>query len=465
MNSVSGGVPRPFRTSGARIARLTAVAVTATLALSACAGQPAAGPNVVSRWYSPFAGDVSVEEWEAFNVDPFEELYPDITIDAIVVPGEAAEQKQAVALAAGTGPDIISASGPTTVIPLAEAGYLADLGETATKNDWANKILPWALDLGVIDGKLVAVPSSYETLVLYYNKTLFETEGWDVPTDRASLEKLAGEMEAKGIIPFAAGNADYQPATEWLVSTYLNQVAGPSNIYAAVNGDIPWTDPSIEASIQMLKDDFDAGWYAGGAKQYFSTQDPQKYAQFADGKAGMFVSGSWEMGGLDDFFGVGGNTNEWAWAPLPPLAEGVPSGIFPLAVGGTLSVNAASASIEQSKKYLSWLLSDTATMWKAVEAGIGQPFPIKYDDSDVPAGVDPRVSSQYSAINDASEAGLVGYVTWTSLGPKSQGFVVDNIDKVINGDQSVSDFTAGLDKAFADDKAKGLVPPVFTTNE
>lgn len=462
MNNVSGGPLRRHRGTGARIAKMTAVGVIASLALAACAA-PAAEPGVVQVWYIPFTGMPSVEEWGVFNVEPFEKLFPDATVDAIVVPGEAAVQKQLVALAAGTGPDIITASGTSTAIPLAQAGYLADLGETATENDWANKILPWALDMGVVDGKLVAIPNSYETLVLYYNKTLFETEGWDVPSDRASLEKLAGEMQAKGIIPFAAGNADYQAATEWLVSTYLNQVAGPSKIYLAITGEIPWTDPSIEASIQMLKDDFDAGWYAGGARQYFSNQTPQTYAQFADGKAGMFVSGSWEMNGLDDFFGVDGNTNEWAWAPLPPLAEGVPSGVFPLAAGGTVSVNAASKSLEDSKNYLSWLFDDTATMWKAVEAGIGQPLPVKYVESDVPAGVDPRVSSQYTAINEASEAGLVGYVTWTSMGPKSQAFVVDNIDKVINGDQSVADFCAGLDAAFVDDTAKGLVPPAFKT--
>ena len=464
MNNVSGGPLRRHRDTGARIAKVAAVGVIASLALAACAA-PAADPSVVTLWYTPYTGDASVEEWGVFNIEPFEARFTDATVDAVVVPGESSIQKQAVALAAGTGPDIVGATGSTTAIPLFEAGYLADLGDTAAENNWANKILPWALDLAYIDGKLVAIPTSYETLVLYYNKTLFDDNGWEPPMNRASLEKLAGEMQAKGIIPFAAGNADYQPATEWLVSTYLNQVAGPSSLYAAIKGEIPWTDPSIEASIQMMKDDFEAGWYAGGVKQYFTTQDTQKYTQLADGEAGMFVSGSWEMDGLGAYFGVDGNTNEWAWAPLPPLADGVPSGIFPLAVGGTASVNAGSKSIENAKNYLSWLFDDTASMWDRVEAGVGQPLPVKYEESDVPAGVDARYAAQYAAINDASEAGLVGYVTWTSMGPKSQAFVVDNIDKVINGDQSVADFCAGLDEAFVDDRAKGLVPPAFTTND
>ena len=462
MNQVSSGPMRPHRGIGARIATAASIGVIASLALSACAA-PAADPNVVTLWYTPYTGDATVEEWAVFNIDPFEERFPGVTVDAIVVPGESSTQKQAVALAAGTGPDLVGASGSSTAIPLFEAGYLADLTQTAEENDWASKILPWALDLAYIEDQLVAIPTSYETLVLYYNKTLFEDNGWEPPTDRDSLEELVGEMQAKGIIPFAAGNADYQPATEWLVSTYLNQVAGPSKVYAAITGEIPWTDPSIEASIQMMKDDFEAGWYAGGVKQYFTTQDSQKYTQLADGQAGMFVSGSWEMDGLDAYFGADGNTNEWDWAPLPPLADGVPSGVFPLAVGGTASVNAGSKSIENAKNYLAWLFDDTESMWNRVEAGVGAPLPITYEESDVPSGVDPRYAAQYAAINEASESGLVGYVTWTSMGPKSQAFVVDNIDKVINGDQSVADFCAGLDAAFADDTEKGLVPPAFTT--
>ena len=451
------------RGARSRIAKLAALTIVAGTVLVGCS-QPAAGPNVVSLWYSPDDPSVKAQkEWAKFNVDPFEKLNPKITVNAVLVPAQSADQKQKVALAAGTGPDIITTPGSANAIPYATAGYLADLSDAAKTNDWSNRILPWALDMGYVDDKLVALPTSYETMVLYYNKTLFEKNGWEVPTDRASLEQLAGEMKAKGVIPFAAGNASYQGATEWLVSTYLNQVAGPSKIHDALSGKVPFTDPSIVASIQMMKDDFDAGWYAGGIKQYFSTQDPQKYAQFADGKAAMMVSGSWEMGSFGDYFGKDGNTSEWAWTSLPPLADGVPSGIFPLSVGGTISVNAKSKSLKASTDYVSWLFSDTKNMWAAVEAGSFAPFPITYAPSDVPSGVDPRYAAQYQAINDASKAGDVGYVTWTSFGSKSEAYVLDKMDKVVNGDLSPADFCAGLEKAFQADQAAGLVPPLFST--
>jgi len=452
------------RRIGARIAKAAAVAIVASLAFAGCSSQPTSGPNTVTLWYAPDDPGVKAQkEWAKFNVDPFEKLYPKVTVNAVLVPSQNLEQKQKVALAAGSGPDIITSAGSATAIPYATAGYLADLSDAAAANDWKSRILPWALDMGYVDGKLVALPTSYETMVVYYNKTLFEKNGWELPTDRDSLVALAKTMQAKGIIPFAAGNASYPGASEWLVSTYLNQVAGPAKIHAALSGEVPFTDPSIVASIQMMKDDFDKGWYAGGVKQYFTTQDPQKYAQLADGKAAMMVSGSWEVGALNDDFGTKGNTNEWAWGPLPPLADGVTSNIHPLSVGGTISVNAHSKAIKASTNYVSWLFSDTKNMWAAVEAGSFAPFPISYSPSDVPSGVDPRYAAQYQAINDASVKGNVGYVTWTSFGSKSEAYVLDNVDKVINGDMSAQAFCAGIDAAFQKDKAAGLVPPLFST--
>ena len=463
MNTNSRGATRPLRITGIRIAKLAATVVAASMLLAACS-QSASGPDNVTRWYT--LGDPTVENqkaWVSLNVDRFTEQYPDVTVNTVNVPQDTLEQKQKVALAAGTGPDIITTPGSANAIPYAAAGYLADLSDAAETNDWASHILPWALNIGYVDGKLVSLPVNYETLVLYYNETLFDENGWDVPTDRASLVKLAGEMQGKGIIPFAAGNGSWQAATEWLVSAYFNQVAGPSMFHDAIAGEASFSDPDMVASIQMMKDDFAAGWYAGGVKQYFTTQDPQKYAQFADGEAAMMVSGSWDMLSFGDYFGADANTNDWAWAPLPPLADGVPSDVYPLSIGGTISINANSKSIENSTNYISWLFSDTANMWAGVAAEISGPSPIKYDPSDVPADVDPRYAAHYQAINDASEVGNVGYVTWTSFSPKSEGFVLDNADKVINGDMSAEEFCAGLEAVFVVDRAAGLVPPLFST--
>ncbi|HEY5224476.1 MAG TPA: extracellular solute-binding protein [Microbacteriaceae bacterium] len=420
------------------------------------------GSGPITLWYAP-NNPAGWNQWKQWNVDTFEKRYPKIQITAVRQNVNTMTAKQQVALAAGGGPDLITTPGSSNAIAYGLAGYFQDLGTIAKKNKWKESMLPWALDMGYINGKLEALPVSYESMVLYYNKTVFKEHGWKVPTDRASLEKLADEMQAKGIIPFAAGNASYQPATEWLVSMFFNGFAGPSKVYDALSGKAKWTDKEFQGSIQLLKDYFVKGYFQGGVKEYFTTQDPQKYAIFASGKAAMYLSGSWEMQVFPTYFGANGNTNDWAWVPMPPLAPGVPSDTYPLSVGGTMSVNHHSKNIPAATAYIEWLFSDTKNMWAAAAATGSEPLPVKFSASDVPAAVDPRYKAQYLAINDASVAGRVGYVTWTSFGAKADSYIIANIDKVINGGLGVAPFCAGIQTSFDSDKKAGLIPPLFTT--
>lgn len=457
-----------------RLISVLAAAAALPLALAGCSGgadpsspsTPPASPGEIGgrldRWISLDAENPdSAAITQRLLADPFLKLHPGVDLQLVVQPETGAAQKLQTALAAGQGPDFIETSGSATAIPYAQAGYLADLDSVAAEQNWKEQMLPWALDMGVINGKLVAMPQNYETLVLYYNKTLFDQNGWTPPTDRASLEALVATMEAKGIIPFTAGNADYTGATDWLVSAYLNQVAGPGRIHDALAGTASFADQPFVDAMQMFVNDMQAGWYGGGVKQYFSTTDPQKYAKLTTGKAAMFVSGSWELQSLNEYFGD--SDAEWAWAPLPPLAAGVPSDVYPLSVGGTISINAATKNLPAAEAYLKWYFSDTATNWEAIKELGELPLPVPFDASQAPDDIDPRFVAQYTAISDASEREWVGYVTWTSLGGAAVSYIYENQDKMLTGELTPADFCAGLAAAHQKDVADGVVPPLFDT--
>ena len=91
------------------------------------------------------------------------------------------------------------------------------------------------LSLGLVDGELYSVPNELETLVLYYNKTLFEEQGWEPPTTIDELMALSEVVAAEGIIPFSHANAEWRPSNEWFVGEFLNHVAGPDNVYLALD--------------------------------------------------------------------------------------------------------------------------------------------------------------------------------------------------------------------------------------
>jgi len=62
------------------------------------------------------------------------------------------------------------------------------------------------------DGKQYFVPFSYYAWGIHYRKSLFEDNGWEIPTSVDELTALAAEMEASGITPFAFGNDGNWPA-------------------------------------------------------------------------------------------------------------------------------------------------------------------------------------------------------------------------------------------------------------
>ena len=460
-----------FSSRGTRWRSAVAVAAVVPLLLTACTGGDSSKtdnvpPGEVGGTLNLWAGldtvdDATAADYKRLYVDPFAKLYPNVTVKLSPQNNEGLTQKVQTALAAGQGPDLIPLNA-AIAIDFADAGYLGDLGSLAEQEKWKDKIFPWAMDVGTVDGKLSVMPVSYETMVLFYNKTLFKKNGWQVPTDRASFEALATTMQQAGITPLANANADYAGATEHLVSCFLNQVAGPGKIHDALTGKIPFTDPAFADSINLMVDYFKRGYYNGGVKQYFSTPDTQKMANLAKGKTGMFTSGSWEIGAMNEYFKDSGN--EWDWAPLPPLAPGIPGNVFPLAIGDAIALNTAAKDPAAAKAYLKWKFSDTTANWQAIKDFGDLPLPIKFDATAAPEGIDPRFLTQYTALSDASLEKRVGYVTWTSFGPGMESYLLDNEDRLLTGDVSTAGFLKGLDAAFKKDNDKKLVPPAFETS-
>lgn len=61
------------------------------------------------------------------------------------------------------------------------------------------------LDQVAIDGGVYLLPVNYVMYGIYYNKTLMEENGWEVPADFAQLEALCGKIREKGLIPGILG--------------------------------------------------------------------------------------------------------------------------------------------------------------------------------------------------------------------------------------------------------------------
>jgi raffinose/stachyose/melibiose transport system substrate-binding protein len=357
------------------------------------------------------------------------------------------------ALAGGAGPDIVITPGPSFGFELAKAGQLVALDDYATQHKWADVFVPWALDLGKIGDTLYSIPTEIETLVLYYNKTLFEDNEWTPPTTIEEMMTLAQTISDAGIIPFAHGNAEWRPSNEWFVGEFLNHGAGPDKVYQALTGKLKWTDQVFVDALTPLNQAQENGWFMGGLDRYYTSGSDDTASAIAYGDAAMKIEGSWFIGDALTFFEESGQ--DWDWVPMPSTSG---EEIYDLGIGSTFSINGASKAPDAAAEFLTWFFSGETQAQLAVECNMS-PAPVSIP-TDLLSGLDERQARLVDSLNKASEANNYGYTTWTFWPPKSDVYIYEEIEKVWAGDITVEDYLQGLQDLFDQELSEGDIPPI-----
>lgn len=357
------------------------------------------------------------------------------------------------ALAGGAGPDVVITPGPSFANELARAGQIIPLDAIAQQYDWASTFAPWSLALGRSGEALYSIPNEVETLVLYYNKTLFEANGWALPTTTDELMALAQTVSDAGVIPFAHANAEWRPANEWFIGEFLNHVAGPDVVYQALTGTIPWTDPQIAAALAPLNQLQANGWFMGGLDRYYTTPTADAAAALAYGDAAMKIEGTWFQTDASTYFDEAGQ--EWDWVPMPS-SDGTE--IYDLGIGSTYSINAASAHQAETADFLNYYFSPETQAQLVATCGVA-PAPVTIPAEQL-TGLDPRKARIIERLAASAAANDYGYTTWTFFPPKTEVYLYEEIEKVWAGDMTMDEYLAGAQAIFAEEFAAGGNPPV-----
>ena len=412
------------------------------------------GKAEIELWFDTTGGAETAECIVANVVDPFNEGSDSTVVNATMQAN--GWQATRTALAGGGGPDIVTTPGPSWAIELANAGQLLPLGAYAEELGWGERFVPWALSLGEVNGELYSLPTEQETMVLYYNKTLFDERGWELPATLDELTALSQEIADAGVIPFAHGNQEWRPANHWYLGEFLNQAAGPQKVHDFLTGAAQLTDPEFVAAVDLLTQYQQNGWFMGGLESYYTTTTDEMHATFGDGGAAMLIEGTWFLSDAPSFFGEeAGNTNEWGWVPVPS-ASGEPT--FDLGIGSTYSINPASANPDAAAEFLDYLFSAEAQGRLLAECA-SAPAPIDLDDSAM-AGIDPRQADIIQQLNAAAEAGNYGYLMWTFFAPKVDSFLTENVERVWAGEMTSQELLAEAQAIHDEEVADGKVPPI-----
>ncbi len=468
-----------------KLFRISTFVTLIALALAACGGTPAAQPTaapaaeqpttapaaaqpaapatsdkaVVTFWFEP--SDVGGNTACVIDavIAPFNVQSTSIMVEAVPQPNLWDATR--TALAGGSGPDIVVTPGPSFAFELVQADQLLALDDLAQQFNWGDMFVPWALNLGKVNGKLYSVPNEFETLVLYYNKTLFEKNGWAVPQTMDELMALSAKIKEAGVIPFAHSNAEWRPTNEWFVGTFFNRIAGPASVYAALKGEKSWTDPEFARAVDMLTRMQTEGYFMGGLDRYYTATGDERYAAFGNGAAAMNIEGTWAMGveagSMPSFFGqAAGNENDWDWIPIPSTKAG--EAIFDIGIGSTYSIARTAKNPQAAAEFLTFFFSP-ATQARLLKDCGSAPAPVRLE-ADALDGIDPRKAQILEAMGKSSDAGTYGYTTWTFWPPKSDVYIYEEIEKVWAGDMTAQQYLEGLQTLFTEELKAGDIPPI-----
>jgi len=409
----------------------------------------------ITWWYE----EVTPEHLNAMIkdlVEPYEKTHPNVDVE-ITVKTQLLEVLRA-AIVAGKGPDIVMTMGPAEANRYAKAGLLFPLDEYIRKSGLDKEIPSLFLEIGKVHGKIYSIPKTIESMGIIYNKTLFEKNGWKIPKTREEWVALCEAIKKKGIIPVAAGNANWRPTNEHFVTVYLNHYAGPENVYKALTGQMSWSDPVFVKAIEMFKNDFKKYWPEFSV---YTTLAPEDFMPMvATRQAAMLVIGTWGFQWVGDP-AYWPSDDEWGWAPFPSLRDEVPYPIVDIGIGTTLSVNKSSKNPDVAADFLINIFTNKEGLGKLQKDFPGEWIaPVNIPSETIPEDVDPvfveHIQTQYKLLKE----GKYGYTTWTFLGPETWQWCYEGIEKVWLDEITPEEYMKKWDEIFKKELKEGIVPPV-----
>lgn len=184
-------------------------------------------------------------------------------------------------------PDIIIGKAQD-VATYSSQGVLGEIDST-----YLDRGLDAARENVTFDGKTYGLVYNALYQGVYYNKTMFAENGWEVPTTQAELQAIVDDCNAKGIVPFASHMVDTwsigNVTMQFMMNDVFNNTPDWGDKFRA--GEVTFADDkAAQTAYTYNKLIFDNTY-----PETFSTEQTDCDARMVLGEAAMKVSGSWSI--------------------------------------------------------------------------------------------------------------------------------------------------------------------------
>lgn len=287
--------------------------------------------------------------------EAFEQKNPGIKVNVEVTPWDQYWTKLEAGASGNSMPDVFWMHSNQSY-KYASNGILMDLSDVNVDYSKFPKDL---VDLYKVNDKNYAVPKDFDTIGLWYNKTLFDKAGIAYPDDTWTWDNMLDAArkltnESEGIYGLAAP-LNLQEGIDNFIYQNGGQVFSDDKTKSA------WDTPEVKEAVQ---------WYVDLSLKEKVSPTQKQFAEntntvfFESGKVAMYMAGSWMLGEL------AGNDYVKANCDVAVLPQGKKRASIYNGLGN--AVAASTSHPEEAKKFVEFLGSEEANKLQA-ESGAAIP--------------------------------------------------------------------------------------------
>ncbi|BBI31255.1 extracellular solute-binding protein [Cohnella abietis] len=283
----------------------SSVLIASVVLLAACGsndskeGTDGAKPKEKIKFMHMYDKNSSQPSHQADLIENFKKEHPDVTFEEEIQSHDNYETKIKTLAAANGLPDVFLVK-PSMISTFVDNELLLPLNDLLDKSeDWKNGFVEGIIEPYTIDGKTYGVQmSGGPTHVIYYNKDLIAKAGFsEFPKTWTEFEALIKELVKQKITPIALGNKGKWVANSSYISTLGDRFTGTEwfNSLVANNG-AKFTDPEFVQALSTLQNLVNIGAFN---KDMNSIDNNQQRTIYYNGKAAMFIEGSWAANAVE----------------------------------------------------------------------------------------------------------------------------------------------------------------------
>jgi multiple sugar transport system substrate-binding protein len=383
--------------------------------------QPAASEEAVDITFMMWGAPEELEVWQAV-VDDFHAANPNINVTVDVSDWDSYWAKLNTMIAGGTPPDVFAMDAPY-YLDWQSRGALLNLQPYIDQSEgFLDGIYPQTLEAYKVEDGYYGLPRDFQTIVLFYNKDMFDAAGLEYPTADWTYEDLSAAAKELTLDTDGDGKTDqYGLWTDmWDMELFWSSAiwSHGGEVISADHTQTLIGEPEARAAWEYID-----ALFKDGSVPAPATSGEYGDDLFQSGVAAMTTIGHWAVPG---YVGAGINMGV---APMPAGPAGHATSVN--SAGFVVSANTPHP--EETWKFVEFALSEDG---QTKLAQLGFAIPVLQSVAEGPAYLEQGGELDQSVFTDSLDFAHMkpvfrGYDEWAAT-------VGDGLDLVWNGEAELN---------------------------